>query len=192
MQTNDILWARRDGGSGSYNVHVLCKRYPPENFFARECERVTSATGRTPGCTAAGHNQRSNELQGGARPPRHRCCRSRVVAAAASRAPSTPPQPWTPPSTCTTRCATCARGRHALAHLVSHVFPPVPQLPAWPPTCSPCGAAPQMAHQVLNLAMIVCSALMIWKSLMVVTESDSPVVVVLRRALRPSARGTTQ
>ena len=30
--------------------------------------------------------------------------------------------------------------------------------------------------------MIVCSALMIWKSLMVVTESDSPVVVVLRCA----------
>ena len=28
----------------------------------------------------------------------------------------------------------------------------------------------------------VCSALMIWKSLMVVTESDSPVVVVLRCA----------
>ena len=38
----------------------------------------------------------------------------------------------------------------------------------------------QLAHQVLNLAMIVCSALMIWKSLMVITESDSPVVVVLR------------
>ncbi|EOD27398.1 hypothetical protein EMIHUDRAFT_235869 [Emiliania huxleyi CCMP1516] len=32
-----------------------------------------------------------------------------------------------------------------------------------------------MAHQVLNLAMIVCSALMIWKGLMVVTESESPV-----------------
>jgi len=63
----------------------------------------------------------------------------------------------------------------------------------------------QLAHQVLNLAMIVCSvrarqfrpvvrspanatlarcptlqALMIWKGLMVVTESESPVVVVLR------------
>ena len=44
----------------------------------------------------------------------------------------------------------------------------------------------QFAHQVLNLAMIVCSALMIWKSLMVVTESDSPVVVVLRRAISPA------
>ena len=44
----------------------------------------------------------------------------------------------------------------------------------------------QLAHQVLNLAMIVCSALMIWKGLMVVTESESPVVVVLRRA-PPSA-----
>tara|TARA_B100000795_G_scaffold257831_1_gene231397 strand:+ start:1694 stop:1927 length:234 start_codon:yes stop_codon:yes gene_type:complete len=43
----------------------------------------------------------------------------------------------------------------------------------------------QLAHQVLNLAMIVCSALMIWKSLMVITESDSPVVVVLRCSNRP-------
>ena len=43
----------------------------------------------------------------------------------------------------------------------------------------------QLAHQVLNLAMIVCSALMIWKSLMVITESDSPVVVVLRCSHRP-------
>ena len=30
--------------------------------------------------------------------------------------------------------------------------------------------------------MIVCSALMIWKSLMVVTNTESPVVVVLRYA----------
>ena len=40
-------------------------------------------------------------------------------------------------------------------------------------------ARSQLAHQVLNLSMIVCSALMIWKSLMVVTSSESPVVVVL-------------
>ena len=33
--------------------------------------------------------------------------------------------------------------------------------------------------------MVVCSALMIWKSLMVITESDSPVVVVLRCFNRP-------
>ena len=38
----------------------------------------------------------------------------------------------------------------------------------------------QLAFQGLNLAMIVLSALMIWKSLMVVTKSESPVVVVLR------------
>jgi signal peptidase len=44
----------------------------------------------------------------------------------------------------------------------------------------------QLAHQVLNLAMIVCSALMIWKSLMVVTESDSPVVVVLSGSMEPA------
>jgi hypothetical protein len=38
----------------------------------------------------------------------------------------------------------------------------------------------QLAHQVINLGLIVTSALMIWKSLMVVTNSESPVVVVLR------------
>ncbi len=38
----------------------------------------------------------------------------------------------------------------------------------------------QLSTQALNLAMIVFSALMIWKGLMVVTASDSPVVVVLR------------
>jgi hypothetical protein len=38
----------------------------------------------------------------------------------------------------------------------------------------------QLSFQALNLAMIVFSALMIWKGLMVVTKSESPVVVVLR------------
>lgn len=38
----------------------------------------------------------------------------------------------------------------------------------------------QLLFQALNLAMIVFSALMIWKGLMVVTKSESPVVVVLR------------
>jgi signal peptidase len=38
----------------------------------------------------------------------------------------------------------------------------------------------QLTFQILNLAMIVFSALMIWKGLMVVTKSESPVVVVLR------------
>lgn len=37
-----------------------------------------------------------------------------------------------------------------------------------------------LASQGLNLAMIVFSALMIWKGLMFVTLSESPVVVVLR------------
>lgn len=40
----------------------------------------------------------------------------------------------------------------------------------------------QLTLQALNLAMIVFSALMIWKGLMVVTKSESPVVVVLRYA----------
>ena len=38
----------------------------------------------------------------------------------------------------------------------------------------------ELSFQGLNLAMIVFSALMIWKGLMVVTKSESPVVVVLR------------
>ncbi len=38
----------------------------------------------------------------------------------------------------------------------------------------------QMIYQGLNFGMIVASALMIWKGLMVVTGSESPIVVVLR------------
>ncbi len=38
----------------------------------------------------------------------------------------------------------------------------------------------QTVFQILNLAMIAFSALMIWKGLMVLTKSESPVVVVLR------------
>ncbi|KAG5187266.1 Sec11-like protein [Tribonema minus] len=44
----------------------------------------------------------------------------------------------------------------------------------------------QLAFQGLNLAMIVLSALMIWKSLMVVTRSESPVVVVLSGSMEPA------
>lgn len=38
----------------------------------------------------------------------------------------------------------------------------------------------QALFQVLNLAMVVFSALIIWKTAMVCTISESPVVVVLR------------
>lgn len=38
----------------------------------------------------------------------------------------------------------------------------------------------QILYQFLNFGMIVSSALMIWKGLMVVTGSESPIVVVLR------------
>lgn len=41
----------------------------------------------------------------------------------------------------------------------------------------------QLYYQVLNFGMIVSSALMIWKGLMVVTGSESPIVVVLRCAI---------
>jgi lipopolysaccharide/colanic/teichoic acid biosynthesis glycosyltransferase len=49
----------------------------------------------------------------------------------------------------------------------------------------------QLSFSVLNLAMIVFSALMIWKTVMVVTASESPVVVVLRRAGRGRRSGRT-
>ncbi|CAK9103268.1 unnamed protein product [Durusdinium trenchii] len=39
--------------------------------------------------------------------------------------------------------------------------------------------------QVLNLGCIVFSALMLWKGLMVVTKSESPVVVVLSGSMEP-------
>jgi hypothetical protein len=45
---------------------------------------------------------------------------------------------------------------------------------------------PQLSFSVLNLAMIVFSALMMWKALMVVTRSESPVVVVLSGSMEPS------
>uniref|UniRef100_F6X2P5 Signal peptidase complex catalytic subunit SEC11 n=1 Tax=Equus caballus TaxID=9796 RepID=F6X2P5_HORSE len=40
----------------------------------------------------------------------------------------------------------------------------------------------QLYYQVLNFAMIVSSALMIWKGLIVLTGSESPIVVVLSMA----------
>lgn len=47
----------------------------------------------------------------------------------------------------------------------------------------------QLTFQGLNLAMVVLSALMIWKSLMVVTKSESPVVVVLRSVCESCSSG---
>jgi len=44
----------------------------------------------------------------------------------------------------------------------------------------------QMLFQLLNLAMIVFSALMIWKGLMFATRSESPVVVVLSGSMEPA------
>ncbi|KAJ8036131.1 Signal peptidase complex catalytic subunit SEC11A [Holothuria leucospilota] len=44
----------------------------------------------------------------------------------------------------------------------------------------------QLFYQVLNFGMIVSSALMIWKGLMVVTASESPIVVVLSGSMEPA------
>jgi len=44
----------------------------------------------------------------------------------------------------------------------------------------------QLYYQVLNFAMIVSSALMIWKGLMVATGSESPIVVVLSGSMEPA------
>jgi len=43
-----------------------------------------------------------------------------------------------------------------------------------------------LIFQALNLAMIVFSALMIWKGLMFITKSESPVVVVLSGSMEPA------
>jgi signal peptidase len=44
----------------------------------------------------------------------------------------------------------------------------------------------QVYYQFLNFAMIVSTALMIWKGLMVVTGSESPIVVVLSGSMEPA------
>jgi len=44
----------------------------------------------------------------------------------------------------------------------------------------------QSLYQILSFAMIVSSALMIWKGLMVVTGSESPIVVVLSGSMEPA------
>ena len=44
----------------------------------------------------------------------------------------------------------------------------------------------QLLFQALNLGMVVLSALMIWKFLMFVTYSESPVVVVLSGSMEPA------
>ncbi len=47
----------------------------------------------------------------------------------------------------------------------------------------------QFAHQVLNLALVAASAIIIWKGLIVVSGSESPVVVVLSGSMVPSVHG---
>ena len=48
----------------------------------------------------------------------------------------------------------------------------------------------QLVQQAVSLAMIITSALMIWKGLIVVTGSESPIVVVLSGSMEPGfARG---
>ena len=44
----------------------------------------------------------------------------------------------------------------------------------------------ELSFQFLNLAMIVFSALMIWRGLEVYTKSESPVVVVLSGSMEPA------
>ncbi|XP_017885500.1 signal peptidase complex catalytic subunit SEC11A [Ceratina calcarata] len=44
----------------------------------------------------------------------------------------------------------------------------------------------QFLYQMLSFAMVVSSALMIWKGLMVVTGSESPIVVVLSGSMEPA------
>eukprot|EP01127_Copromyxa_protea_P011992 TRINITY_DN3079_c0_g1_i1.p1 TRINITY_DN3079_c0_g1~~TRINITY_DN3079_c0_g1_i1.p1 ORF type:complete len:178 (-),score=11.24 TRINITY_DN3079_c0_g1_i1:106-639(-) len=47
-----------------------------------------------------------------------------------------------------------------------------------------------MVTQLISFGLIVCTALMIWKSLMIVSGSESPIVVVLSGSMLPAiARG---
>eukprot|EP00667_Euglena_gracilis_P017270 EG_transcript_18163 len=43
----------------------------------------------------------------------------------------------------------------------------------------------QFITQVVSLGMVICSALMIWKGLMFLTNSESPIVVVLSGSMEP-------
>nr|CAG8448524.1 15577_t:CDS:2 [Entrophospora candida] len=42
------------------------------------------------------------------------------------------------------------------------------------------------AQQILNFLMIVCSALILWKTLSLYTNSESPIVVVLSGSMEPA------
>lgn len=44
----------------------------------------------------------------------------------------------------------------------------------------------QLANQVLNFALILSTAFMLWKGLSVVTDSPSPIVVVLSGSMEPA------
>ncbi|GAM21125.1 hypothetical protein SAMD00019534_043000 [Acytostelium subglobosum LB1] len=66
-----------------------------------------------------------------------------------------------------------------------------PQLPPQPSFLSkmnPFAGIPkyQIAQQIINFGLIVSSALMIWKFLMVFSGSESPIVVVLSGSMRPA------
>ncbi|CAJ0888359.1 125_t:CDS:2 [Entrophospora sp. SA101] len=43
-----------------------------------------------------------------------------------------------------------------------------------------------LAQQILNFLMIICSALMLWKTLSLYTNSESPIVVVLSGSMEPA------
>lgn len=44
----------------------------------------------------------------------------------------------------------------------------------------------QLIHQGLNLALVIISALMIWKGLTYLSKSEAPVVVVLSGSMEPA------
>jgi len=44
----------------------------------------------------------------------------------------------------------------------------------------------EIAHQLLNIFMIVTSAFMSWKALSLITNSESPIVVVLSESMEPA------
>ena len=65
-------------------------------------------------------------------------------------------------------------------------------IPSCSTICRPHAEIPQVLLQALNFASVLASGLMIWKGLGLITNSESPIVVVLRLFRHWSLRFTSQ
>lgn len=104
-------------------------------------------------------------------PPRKRKCGRRGVLSSVSAAG----EPAVPAAGNTVRLSYCSRPLASRAMLSLDFLDDVRRM-----------NKRQLYYQVLNFGMIVSSALMIWKGLMVITGSESPIVVVLSGSMEPA------